>query len=299
MQEQENRALRSPLKEAGLTYSVAAVAPIVLSLILTVVLILILGEGYADTQVYLYISYLLPQLCLGGAAALFIGRTKLPLKKFYAGCKWYYFPLAILLSFGLFAFGWVNNVFIGLFERLGYVATDVPVPDLSGWNLLPAILVIGIFPAFFEETVFRGIGAGTMRREGWGTLPIVLISGALFSLFHGNPVQTVYQFICGACYALLAVRSGSVLPGMLAHLVNNAAILIMTAAGYGEIPAFLELPIYLTAAAVFLAVMAFLIFTERRKERGMSGGKGYFLAAGVGIITCAAEWIGTLIGGFL
>lgn len=223
---------RRTLKEAGITFSLSAVLPllasVLASVLLAVIFITVGAEGYEDRDWYLYLNYLIPQLCFAAAAIVFFKRSKFSVKQTYRGCKWYYFPLALLLQFGLwFSLSGLNGYFIELLRLMGYHMQGMSLPSLSGWNLLPAILVIALLPALCEETIMRGILTKQMRRSGWGTAVNVLVSGALFSLFHHNPEQTLYQFVCGMCYALIDLRAGSFFPTMVAHFCNNAVILTL------------------------------------------------------------------------
>lgn len=288
--------------EAGVNYSAAGVLPVILSFLAVLIFSAAAGKRYTEYESYKYLTYLLPQLCFAGIALFFFRRNNqtLPAREVYAPCKWYYFLLAIGLSFGLFSLSELNVYFMRLLEMIGYHAPASTVPDVTGWYLVPGLAIIALLPAVFEETLFRGIQLGSMQKSGWNTAAALFISGAMFSLFHGNPAQTVYQFICGVCYGLLAVRSGSILPTMLAHFTNNAVILCLASAGYEEdIPQPAKLPLYLTAAVVLLGVLIFLVFFNRRGNRrgNLIGGKKYFLGAGVGILVCAIEWITALVGG--
>ena len=300
----ENFKLRA-LREAGIAYSVSAVLPVLASALLMLILIIFGVQTYENAEWYVYLSYLLPQLCFAGAVAIYFTRSKVSFKKTYCGCKWYYFALAILMQFGLlFSLSELNNYFIGFLKLFGYKETGVPLPSLEGWNLLPAILVIAVLPALLEETVFRGILSRQMYENGWGVLPAVLISGALFSLFHHNPVQTAYQFVCGACFTLVALKSGSVLPTIAAHFLNNAAILILEATGYGASWDFGfggYLAICLVSAACLVGVLVFLLFFDKNNAQkgGVKHGKIFFLAAAVGIAVSAVEWIALFVQGLL
>ena len=181
-QKQEELRLRA-LREAGVTYSLSAVLPVFLSLIVLLIASAVCGETYPDTQWYRYLSYLLPQLCFAAAAVVYFARTKHPLRETYRGCKWYYFAIAVVMEFGLiFSLSYLNNAFIWLLGKLGYSSRGTPLPDVGGWNLLPAIFVIALLPAVFEETIFRGILARNMHGAGWGTAATVLVSGSMFSL---------------------------------------------------------------------------------------------------------------------
>ena len=308
MEEQEGTFFkRRALTEAGIAYSVGAVLPVCMALALGVIAALAVGENYADTDWYRFLSYLLPQMCFAAAALVFFRRSKVSVRKTYCACKWYYFPIAIVLQFGLmFSLEELNGYFIAFLEMFGYRNTDVELPSLAGWNLLPAILIIALLPAIFEETLFRGILVKNMTFAGWGTAAAVLISGAMFALFHGNPAQTLYQFVCGMCFALVAIRAGSILPSMVAHFCNNAAVLVLTATGYGadggwEMARGVQIGLISASAVCLAAALVFLIFLDKnnRQKGGVKGGGSFFFAAAVGIAVCAVQWLTVLITGFV
>ncbi len=294
---------RRSLKEAGLSYSVGTIAPMLLLAPILLILGLCGVKDFEDADWYKYLCYLLPQLCLAGAAILFFKRSRFSVKKTYCACKWYYFPIAVLLQFGLlFSLSELNEYFIRFLELFGYDRLSSSVPSLEGWNLFPAILVIAVLPALFEETLFRGILVRQTFESGWGTAATVLISGALFSLYHHNPEQTIYQFLCGACFTLVAVRSGSVFPTVVAHFLNNAAILILESVGYGTawtIPWGGYLALCLVSAACLLGTMVYLVFFDCNGNRkgGVKYGKVFALALCSGIAFCAVQWIAMLVEG--
>jgi len=71
-----------------------------------------------------------------------------------------------------------------------------------------------------EELIFRGVLANALGR--YGAWVSVLASATVFALVHGfNPVLPV-AFVVGVINALLLRRTGSVLPGIVVHSVNNA-----------------------------------------------------------------------------
>ena len=296
---------RRALKEAGLTYSITAVFPVLVSVLLLLILLIAGAKDYEKADWYLYLCYLIPQTCFAGAALFFFRRNRACFRNTYSVCKWYYFVLALVLQFGLlFSLSELNGYFIKLLELMGYQRADSTLPSLDGWNLLPALLVIAVLPALFEETIFRGILSRQMHESGWGLVPTVLISGALFSLFHHNVEQTLYQFVCGMCFTLIALRAGSVLPTIAAHFVNNALILILASTGNDNLtslPTGGYLALIITSAICLVASLVFLIvFDKRGNQKGeVKHGKLFFLAAGVGIAVCAVEWVASLVQGFI
>lgn len=303
--EQEEKFFRRrALSEAGIAYSVGAVLPVLVSLVVGIVAALAAGAAYAQSAWYRFLAYLLPQACFAVAALLFFRRSKVPVKGFYKGAKWQYFLLAVLMQFGLmFSLSELNNYFVEFLGKFGYRDPASPLPPLDGWYLLPALIIIALLPAVFEETLFRGILVGRMRASGWGTCSVIFISGALFSLFHGNPAQTLYQFICGVCFALLVVRAGSILPSMLAHLLNNAAVLVFTACGadLGKMAAGWNIALLVCSALCLAGTLAYLIFFDKSngQKGGVKDGKHFFFAAAVGIAVCAVQWVAVLVSGFL
>lgn len=298
---------RKEMTEAGICYTVATFAPVLVSFILLIALLGVPQETYAEADWYKYCNFLLPQLCFAAVALVYFRRGTRTVREVYAPCKARYFVLAVLLQFALLcSLSELNGLFLSLLEKIGYHSEmDDMIPSLFGWNLLPAMLVIALLPAIFEETVFRGVLTGGMRASGWGTAATVLISGAMFSLFHHNPAQTVYQFLCGVCYALLVLRAGSIFPTMVAHFCNNAAVLAFTAAGvdsfYSALPLGGYIALVVCAGLMLAAVLLYLVFWDKnnRAKGGVKEGKAFFLAAGAGIVLCAVEWIAMLVEGCL
>lgn len=290
------------LREAGVSYSAGAILVILLSLILSMIVQLTAGSENAEADWVLYLSYCVSQFAFFGAAVIYFVRSREPVKILSKGCNWKYFLIAILLQFGLlFSLSVLNNWFIAIFEFFGYHSNDVSLPSLEGWRLLPAIFVIALLPAVFEEVLFRGILSGNMHASGWGLISTCLISGALFSLYHGNPEQTVYQFLCGICFTLMAIRAGSILPTMLAHFLNNAVILVLTAFGFGDLSALSlggYLALMLTSGVCLIGTLIYLVFFDKNGNQKGAAGKEFFAAAAVGITVCVAEWIFALISGF-
>ena len=297
-----NARPRNPLSEAGMTYSYAILLFVIVSFIFTAI-VGASAKDYKTADWYRYLSYLLPQFCFAVAAFLFFRRNRAttPFQSIYRGCHWRYFPIAVLLAFGLFSLSELNGYFVQLLELMGYTRAESMLPTVSGWYLVPAILVIALLPALFEEAIFRGILSGTMRRSSWGTASIVFITGALFSLFHGNPEQTLYQFACGACYCLVSVRSGTPFPTMLAHFLNNAVILFLTAFGLEPTTLAAKLAFYIPAGVCLVGVLVYLTLFDRgiRQRGGVKQGKKFFFTASVGIVVAVVEWLAVLINGFV
>ncbi len=106
-------------------------------------------------------------------------------------------------------------------------------------NLGTLILVIGLAPAVCEELAFRGFILSGFRRLGYKWRAIVY-SALFFGLAHGILQQSLIACMLGVILAYLAVQSGSLVPGIVFHVVHNSLVLIdsrLTAEAFSRWPA--------------------------------------------------------------
>lgn len=94
----------------------------------------------------------------------------------------------------------------------------------SGLLLTVSLVEYVVFAPLFEELVFRGLLFATLRRKyGWATAGA--ISAGIFALAHGYGILgTVSVFWSGMLWAWAYEKTGSLLPGMAAHMLNNLLV---------------------------------------------------------------------------
>ncbi len=290
-------------KGAGLAFSLASTLGTLLLFIVMLVLAVfgLMKEGYQNTQWYLYLCYIIPPVASLMIASYYLRYTKTPVKGAVKAqkCHYKYFILAIALQIGLLSLSELNGLFVTFLHKLGFQTTDVTLPSIAGVGFIGVFFVVGIMAPVAEEILFRGVLLDGLK-SGFSTLVAALVCGALFSLYHQNPVQTAYQFSCGAAYALLAVRAGSVLPTVLAHFLNNAYILILYKCGVQAIPYGVFVPMMIVSSLCLAGTLVYL-FVFDKKEKTLDCGvekkgekKSFFLFASVGLAVCALTWIAGL-----
>ncbi|MGN1373045.1 MAG: lysostaphin resistance A-like protein [Candidatus Coproplasma sp.] len=294
-----NKQLPLSARGGGLAFTIAVVINIFVGLIASVI---IGASGLGGTDAAKYIGYLTSPIALIITVLLMKFLFNQPLRKLTPiKCNPKYILIGLLLIYGLlFSLNSLNGYLIKLFELMGYTRSESTLPNLSGWNLVPAILVIAVLPAVFEEWLFRGIILNNIEGE-LGSVRTVFLVGFLFSLYHGSVEQTVYQFICGCLFALLAIRSRSITPVVLIHFINNALILVLYSVGALDANGDLiisqggNIAITVTSAVCLVGAIVWLILDRHIKfglVKGEKGNlKGFFLFGLIGIAVTALTWI--------
>ncbi len=84
-------------------------------------------------------------------------------------------------------------------------------------------LAICLVAPLAEETVFRGAILRSLVGTNMSHWTAIAISAALFALVHANPAQMPHALLMGLLLGWLYFRTGSILPGVALHWVNNTA----------------------------------------------------------------------------
>lgn len=111
--------------------------------------------------------------------------------------------------------------------------SDVAYPTKLG--LIPLLaLVIAVFPAFMEETMFRGAGLHATKK--YGTAFSILFSGCFFALMHSSWVQIPFAFVLGCLLAYFTIRFQTIWIAVITHFVFNfnSVVLCLIQENLGE-----------------------------------------------------------------
>lgn len=280
-----------------MAYSIAVIVFLIFSLLAQ---LLVQASSMTGTDAAKYISVLVSPLAICATLAVMLAFFKQPAKRLMPlKCHPKYYLIGVLIIFGmLFSLSWVNGSVIKLFELMGYTRRNSPLPDMTGWKVIPVLICVAVIPAITEEILFRGMLLNNLE-DGAGSVRTVFIVGFCFSLYHCSVEQTVYQFICGCLFALLTVRARAVTPAVVIHFINNALIIILTWCGLID-PATDELvlsvggkiALYIISALSLIGGVVWLILDKTELKKCEKGGvKYFFIFASIGIAALAALWI--------
>lgn len=110
-----------------------------------------------------------------------------------------------------------------LSEGLYTVGLEVPSANMV-LEHTPAVYAIDAFSSIIlapigEELIYRGVVLRCTAKVSQRFA--IFFSAFVFGIMHGNPYQFVLGFIVGIPLAILTIRTGSIIPSIICHMVNN------------------------------------------------------------------------------
>ena len=91
----------------------------------------------------------------------------------------------------------------------------------SGWL---GIICISVLGPVLEEMLFRGAITKVLLQR-YSPVKAIILSALIFGIFHINPAQVAGAILSGGLFAWLYYRTGSLIPGILIHILNNTVFL--------------------------------------------------------------------------
>lgn len=113
---------------------------------------------------------------------------------------------------------------IPMLEAIGKLLT----PETTE-GLLTNLLVIGLIAPVCEEALFRGAFQGTLEQRG--PVRAIACTALAFGVIHLNPFNFIGPILYGLGLGFVVWRTGSILPAILWHVLNNFVAVLL--AGFG------------------------------------------------------------------
>ncbi len=168
--------------------------------------------------------------------------------------------IGVALCFGA---NYVTNIWVTLLQSLGANLDygSLTVPDSVIGKVL-WVFTASVLPAIIEEFAFRVVVLGSLRR--YSDTFAIFASALLFGLIHGNAIQIPFAFMLGLVFAYITIITGSVIPAIIIHFINNfnSCILELFSTAYGEIYASL-FQVLLMIIYVVLGIIGFLLMYKK------------------------------------
>ena len=83
-------------------------------------------------------------------------------------------------------------------------------------------LSIALLAPILEELLFRGAIEKRLLQQWENPWGGIVVSALIFGVIHANPAQIPFAFIMGLMFGWLYYRTGSLLPGIIGHVLNNS-----------------------------------------------------------------------------
>lgn len=84
------------------------------------------------------------------------------------------------------------------------------------------VLSMAVLAPVLEELLFRGAIQGALMRYFRSPWVGIVVASLLFGIIHLNPVQVFYATCLGIGFGWVYYRTGSLLPAILGHIINNS-----------------------------------------------------------------------------
>ena len=111
--------------------------------------------------------------------------------------------------------GWVMNM----------PAIQTPMPNEDPMGFILSMSYVCFLGPILEEVIFRGFILNGLKK--YGEAAGVLVSTLFFMMYHGNLAQTITPLLVGFLFGFLTIRTGSLWPAILCHILHNTTAMAM------------------------------------------------------------------------
>lgn len=129
----------------------------------------------------------------------------------------------------------------------------------SGMDIYTTVFAAVFLAPVIEELLFRGV-LWSILQENKGTVTAVIVTTVYFVFLHLTLNNAFSAILIGICESMFILFTGSIIPSIVIHLLNN---LLVTILGYSDI---MHLPIEkldsiltISSLLIFLVIFAILL----------------------------------------
>lgn len=174
------------------------------------------------------------------------------------------FPFSLLLNFIMTT---IASYITYYFASFGVTIPDADfstnVPSTSYTIMMFSYMVI-IAP-IVEELVYRGLVIKFL--QPYGKSVAIFFSGFIFGLMHGNLSQFMSAFLTGILFATIAVYTGSIVPTIVMHVINNFLSFIVICGSDYNIDIVIGIYYFILISVLFIGILEIFLYRKIIKKR--------------------------------
>ena len=132
----------------------------------------------------------------------------------------------VVFSFPVAMF--MNTLAISLLEKFGHEYSAVEFLEIDNLpKIIISFLIVSVTAGIIEEVIFRGYFLNSYKRF-LGSKKAIIYSAVLFGLFHLDPNNLLSPIYLGLVFGILAVKTGSLVPAIFAHMLHNGTTILLS-----------------------------------------------------------------------
>jgi hypothetical protein len=163
----------------------------------------------------------------------------------------------VLVVVGMLSLGQTLDsltVLAGLAQHGNMVMIRRALAQAAGPDLFLAVLIVGLLAGTAEEIFFRGyVQTRLVQRLPRGTA--VIVTSVCFGAFHLDWLHSLLALVLGVYLGWITELTGSALPAVVCHVVNNALFTLVTSSWSGVGGLEVNVALAVAGALVFAGVV--------------------------------------------
>lgn len=139
------------------------------------------------------------------------------------------FVLIVAIQPTIWFLSWINALIPvpEMFSNMQNTQMQMIESYLRGDHMLLLTLFhVALVPAICEETLYRGYVMSAFQKS-WGIWPAIIVSGVLFGMYHIQLSNLIPLATLGMLFAFVTWISKSIIPAIVAHLINNGGSVLV------------------------------------------------------------------------
>ena len=226
MEEEINKVKKGNIKNFITGTSISLLLVILIQSVLGVALMFFLPDATPNqniiaVSIIFVLSFLIPILTLKGFLNISYDKKKPNAKKDTKKillCTLMAIPVMYLITY-------VVELVISKMDVNPTMIESALIFDkgLLGYVLL--FVEVAILPAIFEELLFRKVMLDGAKK--YGIVFGIVFTAIMFGLIHMNIPQAVNAVCIGIVFAYLTIKTGSIIPAMILHCINNGTQVLL------------------------------------------------------------------------